>query len=236
MIEIKNLIKTYGTFKAVDGLDLISKNGKITILLGPNGAGKSTTIKSVCGLLKYQGEITIDGHENHSIEAKRVFGYIPETPNLYDNLTVIEHIKFIQKAYDKHNDAYVEELLKLFELDAKRKTMAKELSKGMKQKLSMLLALITEPNSLLVDEPMIGLDPMAIENVLELFKQLKAKNMAILISTHIIDVIEDIYDEAYIMVKGQIKAHVIKEELSEEENLKDIFFKIVSEDKTSEAN
>lgn len=233
MIEVRNLVKKYGNLKAVDGISLKAENGKITVLLGPNGAGKSTTIKSICGLLKFDGEILIDEHDNHSVEAKRVFGYIPEAANLYDNLTIEEHVKFIQKAYRVENNEYVAELLKLFELEDKVKTPAKELSKGMKQKVSMMLALISEPDSLMVDEPMIGLDPKAIENTLELLKKLREKGTAVLISTHIIDIIDDIYDEAYIMNKGKIEAHLIKSELGEE-TLKDAFFKVTSEDERHE--
>ena len=228
MIEINNLTKEYGAFKAVDNLNLIANNGKITVILGPNGAGKSTTIKSICGLLKYKGEILIDGKENHSLEAKRVFGYIPEVANLYDNLTVDEHLKFIQKAYKVDNEDYVNELIEIFELGDKRQKMAKELSKGMKQKLSMMLALVTKPTTLLVDEPMIGLDPKAIENVISLFKRLRDEGVAILISTHIIDLVEEFYDEAYIMDKAKIKAHIVKTEL-ENKTLKDIFFEITNE-------
>ena len=228
MIEINNLTKEYGAFKAVDDLNLIANDGKITVILGPNGAGKSTTIKSICGLLKYKGEILIDGKENHSLEAKRVFGYIPEVANLYDNLTVDEHLKFIQKAYKVDNEDYVNELIEIFELGDKRQKMAKELSKGMKQKLSMMLALITKPTTLLVDEPMIGLDPKAIENVITLFKRLRDEGVAILISTHIIDLVEEFYDEAYIMDKAKIKAHIVKSELNNQ-TLKDIFFEITNE-------
>ena len=230
MIEVKNLTKSYGSFKAVDDVSLIAKDAKITVLLGPNGAGKSTTIKSICGLLKFDGEILIDNYDNRTIEAKKLFGYIPEAANLYDNLTINEHIKFIQKAYEVDNDEYVKELLELFEIEDKLNKPTKELSKGMKQKVSMLLSLISEPKSLLVDEPMIGLDPKAIENTLNLLVKLKNQGLSILISTHIIDIIDGIYDEAYIMNKGKIEAHIIKEEL-ENETLKDEFFKITKDDK-----
>lgn len=229
MIEVKNLVKKYGSLKAVDGISLTAKDGRITVLLGPNGAGKSTTIKSICGLLKFEGEVLIDGKDNHSVEAKKIFGYIPEAANLYDNLTIEEHVKFIEKAYGVQNDEYTAELLELFELKEKYKTPAKELSKGMRQKVSMMLALISDPKSLMVDEPMIGLDPKAIENTLELLQRLKEKGVAVLISTHIIDIIDEVYDEAYIMNKGKIEAHLVKDELGEE-TLKDAFFKITSED------
>lgn len=229
MIEVKKLTKKYGRFKAVDNIDLIAKSGEITVLLGPNGAGKSTTIKSITNLLEFQGDISICGYDNKSVDAKRYFGYIPEVPVLYDLLTIDEHIDFIGSAYRVANyreiaDKYIE----VFDLQEKRKKLSKELSKGMKQKLSMLLALIIEPKALLVDEPMVGLDPSSIEETLTLFQTLKAQGTAILISTHIIDVIDEIWDHAYIMNKGIIIKDVRREDLHEE-TLKELFFESIGE-------
>lgn len=99
MIEVKNLTKKYGKFKAVDDISLTVNDGEITVLLGPNGAGKSTTIKSITNLLQYEGDITIHGYPNTSIDAKKSFGYIPEAPVLYDLMSIDEHIEFIGKAY-----------------------------------------------------------------------------------------------------------------------------------------
>ncbi len=230
MIEVKNLTKNYGGFKAVDNISLTVNDGEITILLGPNGAGKSTTIKSITNLLQYQGEIMIHGYPNDSLDAKRSFGYIPETPVLYDLMSIDEHIEFIGKAYrSEHYRELAEQYLKLFHLEDKRKKAIRELSKGMKQKVSMLLALIISPKELLVDEPMVGLDPLSIEETLQLLVRLKQEGVAILISTHIIDVIDEIWDSAYIMDHGRIVAKVRKNELKEK-SLKDIFFETVEGD------
>lgn len=224
MIEVRRLTKKYGSFKAVDDCSIVANPGEITVLLGPNGAGKSTTIKSITNLLKYEGEISICGFKNDTLEAKRCFGYIPEAPVLYDLLTIDEHISFIASAYKVEQVKDIADYyIKLFNLEDKRNKMAKELSKGMRQKLSMILALIIEPKALLVDEPMVGLDPASIEETLHLLKELKEKGVAILISTHIIDVINDLWDEAYIMNKGNIVKHVRREELGEE-SLKQLFF------------
>lgn len=226
MIEVKGLTKIYDGFKAADDVNLIAAPGKITILLGPNGAGKSTTIKSIANLLKFKGEIKICGFKNDSVDAKRCFGYVPETPILYDLLTIDEHIDFIGNAYKISNyQELADKYLELFKLTSKRKSMAKELSKGMGQKLSMLLALLIQPKALLIDEPMVGLDPASIEDVLDIFKLLKEEGCALLISTHIIDIISDIYDEAYIMNKGKIIKHVLKDELGDE-TLKEYFFEL----------
>ena len=229
MIDVKKLTKKYDKFKAVDNISLTALPGKITVLLGPNGAGKSTTIKSIANLLKHEGSIEICGYKNDSIEAKKNFGYVSETPVLYNLLTIDEHIDFIGHAYKIDNykekaDYYI----KLFKLEDKRKTIAQELSKGMTQKLSMLLAMMIEPQALLVDEPMVGLDPQSIEDTLHILKDIAHRGCAVLISTHIIDIVNDIYDEAYIMNKGKIVKHIRREEL-ENESLKQYFFELTGD-------
>lgn len=229
MIEVMNVTKRYGSFKAADNVSLTALPGNVTVLLGPNGAGKSTTIKSIANLLQFEGKVNICGFPNDTVEAKQCFGYIPEMPVLYDLFTIDEHIDFIARAYRKKDyQALADQYLTLFDLQDKRKKMAKELSKGMKQKLSMMLALIIEPKALLVDEPMIGLDPASIEETLHLFTRLKQQGCAIFISTHIIDVIDDLWDEAYIMNKGQIIQKVSRKDIGEE-SLKDIFFACTQE-------
>ena len=214
----------------MDDVSLCAADGEVTILLGPNGAGKSTTIKSITTLLQYKGDIKINGVANSSLDAKKGFGYIPEAPVLYDLLTIDEHVEFIGKAYRCENyRALADEYIALFKLEDKRKKAVRELSKGMKQKVSMLLALIISPKTLLVDEPMVGLDPASIEETLQLFVSLKQQGVAILISTHIIDVIEAIWDSAYILDNGRIVAHVRKEELKDK-SIKEIFFASVEGD------
>ncbi|NLW28519.1 MAG: ABC transporter ATP-binding protein [Erysipelothrix sp.] len=227
MIEVKSLVKSYGKFVAVNRLDLTAYDGQITVLLGPNGAGKSTTIKSIAGLLKFTGKIYVNGFENRSIEAKRSFGYVAEMPAHYDLLTIDEHLNFIEKAYQlKDIDEYRESLLKRFELSQYRHKIAKDLSKGMAQKLSLLCALLIQPQALLVDEPLVGLDPHSIEEVIRVFKELKSQGASILLSTHIIDMIDSIWDVAYIMHEGEIKKRVERKELSDNRTLKEIFFEV----------
>ncbi len=224
MIEVYHVTKKYGSFKAVDDLSLTAHNGRITILLGPNGAGKSTTIKSIAGLLKFDGKILIDGFPNSSIDAKRRFGYIPETPVLYEQLPIREQIQFISRAYQAEaGEARAQALLERLELADKAKKTARELSKGMSQKLSMVLALLADPDSILIDEPMIGLDPAAIETVLQLLKELRGAGKSILISTHIIDMFESLWDDAYILHHGKIVREVRREDLGDQ-SLKEIFF------------
>ncbi|MDE8329922.1 ABC transporter ATP-binding protein [Erysipelothrix rhusiopathiae] len=229
MINVKNMTKKYGHKVAANNVSLIANPGEITVLLGENGAGKSTTIKSIIGLLEYEGEISICGYDNHSVEAKKRFGYIPEVPVLYDLLTVQEHIDFIGHAYDVNNyKDLAAEYLELFRLDSKRDTIAKELSKGMRQKLSMILALITKPKAILVDEPMMGLDPQSIEDTLKLLKDLKDKGTSVLLSTHVIDIVSDVWDRAYIMKNGHVICEVLRKDIKDK-SLKEIYFEVGKE-------
>ncbi len=224
MLEVKNITKKYGKLKANDNVSLNVCSGEIAILLGPNGAGKSTLIKCITGLLRFEGEIKIDNEYNKSLHAKGVLGYVPEMPAVYDMLTVGEHIEFILRAYKKEDDGYGDELLELFELKDKKDKLCKELSKGMQQKLSICCALVHRPKVVIFDEPMVGLDPHAIKNLKEIFKKLKNDGVAVLISTHMIDSVEDYWDTAYIMVGGQLKEKVLKGQ--EGDSLSEIFFAV----------
>ncbi len=229
MLDIKNVTKKYGKLKANDNISLTLKDGEIAILLGPNGAGKSTLIKSIAGLLRFDGEITVDGKRNKSLYAKAAIGYIPEMPAVYDMLTVGEHLEFILRAYKKEDNGYGDELLELFELKNKKDKLCKELSKGMQQKLSICCALVHRPKVVIFDEPMVGLDPHAIKNLKEIFLKLKNEGASVLISTHMIDSVENYWDTAYIMVGGQLKEKVLKGQ--EGASLSDIFFAVTEGDK-----
>ena len=213
---------------ANENISLQIADGQIAVLLGPNGAGKSTIIKSIIGFLKYQGSVTVDGLLNKSIEAKRIMGYIPEIPSLYPNLTVDEHLEFVARAYklDNYKD-YKEELLRRFELDDKKKKFGDELSKGMQQKLSICCGLLPKPKLILFDEPMIGLDPHAIKELKSLLLELKQQGASVLVSTHMIDSIEELWDTTYIMMKGRVAAVVERDKMGEgDKSLEDIFFEI----------
>lgn len=228
MINVSALTKNYGKTVACDQVNLVAQPGQVTILLGPNGAGKSTLIKSVCGLLRYTGTIEICGYPNRSLDAKRALGYVPELPALYDMLTVEEHLEFIARAYGLSDyQEYSDRLLTLFELDDKRKKLGKELSKGMQQKVSICCALLPRPKAIVFDEPMVGLDPHAIKGLKDLFAELRASGVALLISTHMIDSVEEYWDAAYIMMNGRIAAAGTREELlSNGRSLEDQFFAI----------
>lgn len=228
MLSVNNVTKKYGKVTANENISLQIADGQIAVLLGPNGAGKSTIIKSIIGFLKYQGSVTVDGLLNKSIEAKRIMGYIPEIPSLYPNLTVDEHLEFVARAYklDNYKD-YKEELLRRFELDDKKKKFGDELSKGMQQKLSICCGLLPKPKLILFDEPMIGLDPHAIKELKSLLLELKQQGASVLVSTHMIDSIEELWDTTYIMMKGRVAAVVERDKMGEgDKSLEDIFFEI----------
>ena len=228
MLTVLNVTKNYHKVVANKDINFVIDDGQIGILLGPNGAGKSTLIKCIMGFLKYQGQIQVDGLNNKSVEAKKIMGYVPEIPSLYPNLTVEEHLEFIARAYKlKDYEVYKDELLARYELDDKKDKFGDELSKGMQQKLSICCGLLPKPKLILFDEPMIGLDPHAIKELKKQLVELKEQGRTVLLSTHMIDSIEELWDTTYIMKKGQVAAVVRKAEIGNQEKpLEDIFFEI----------
>lgn len=227
MIEVRNMTKKYGKMTANDNISLSVGRGELAVLLGPNGAGKSTLIKSVCGLLRFQGSITIDGHDNHTVEAKRLLGYVPEFPVLYPMLTVEEHLEFIAKAYRlKAWEERAAELLRRFELEDKKMKLGKELSKGMQQKVSVCCALLPQPKAVILDEPLVGLDPHGIRELKEVIANLKDSGCALLISTHMIESVEENWDITYIMVKGRIERVCRRADVASGQSLEDVYFTI----------
>lgn len=228
MFEVKNVTKRYGKVLANRDISFSVGDGQIAILLGPNGAGKSTIIKCITGLLRFEGEITINGSPNKSIEAKQMLGYVPEMPAVYDLLTVYEHMEFIGRAYRLENwQQQADQLLERFELDDKKEKLGKELSKGMQQKLSICCALLHQPQVIIFDEPMVGLDPHAIKQLKEMFRELRDRGATILISTHMLDSVEDYWDVAHIMMNGEFAATRYRTQIEESgESLEDLFFSI----------
>lgn len=223
MLKIEKLTKRYKNTLAVDEVSFMVDTGRVGILLGPNGAGKSTIIKSIASLLRFSGSICIHNYPSRNIEAKKVFAYVPEIPALYGNLTVKEHFQFILKAYNKEDDGYMNVLINRFDLDDKQDTLGNELSKGMMQKVSICCALLIRPKVILFDEPMIGLDPKAIKELKDLIIELKEQGTTILISTHMLDMVESVWDDMFIINKGKLVASYKKEDVKGEE-LSDLFF------------
>lgn len=226
-LQVSNLTKHYKKVTACNDVTFHLDPGSVTVLLGPNGAGKSTIMKSIIGFLRYEGEIRIRDLPNKSPKARRILGYIPEIPALYPNLTVSEHLEFLARAYRlKDYKEYAEQLLSDFELTDKKKKFGDELSKGMQQKLNICLGLLPRPEVLLLDEPMIGLDPHAILKLRKTIEELRSEGKTLLISTHIIDSVELFWDRALIMQDGTIRANVTKAQLHEGgQTLEELFFR-----------
>jgi ABC-type multidrug transport system ATPase subunit len=231
MISVERISKKYGKNLANDDISLHVKSGELTVLLGPNGAGKSTLIKCICGLLRFKGAITVGGWDNLLPEAKKLLGYAPEIPMLYPMLTVNEHLEFIAKAYRLEDwKPYAEELLGRFEMEDKRDKLGKELSKGMQQKVSVCCALLPRPKAVILDEPLVGLDPHGIREIKAVITGLKTSGCALLISTHNIESVEEDWDTTCIMKGGRIAAECKRGELPEGKTLEDIYFSITEGD------
>lgn len=226
MLEIQKLTKKYGKNLAVNEVSFVVPDGKVGILLGPNGAGKSTIIKSIAGLLRYEGGVGIQQIPARSLEAKKIFGYVPEIPAMFEALTVREHIEYIRRAYNSGiTDEEIDVLLKRFELDDKQNKLGNELSKGMMQKVSICCALAVKPKVLMLDEPMVGLDPAAIKELKEVVLELKEQGVTILISTHMLEMVKDLWDVMFIMEKGKIVGSFTREQ-AQDEDIEELFFKI----------
>ncbi len=229
MLRVKGLTKKFGKKVANENINLSLDAGEIGILLGPNGAGKSTAIKCILGLLRYEGEVKIGGFPANSSQAKKLVGYVPEFPSLYDMLTVREHFEFISRAYHldpEKTRKHAAELVNRFRLTEVVDTLCKDLSKGLQQKVSIICALLPRPKLLLLDEPMLGLDPHAIKELRLMVTELSDAGVAVLISTHMISTVEGIWGKAYIMRKGHVISCHRKEEMVGmwAESLERIFF------------
>ena len=232
MLEIQGLSKSYGKNLAVDEVSFAVPDGQVGILLGPNGAGKSTIIKSIAGLLRYKGQILIEGIPARQIEAKRIFAYVPEIPSMFEALTVREHIEYVRMAYSSDiTDEEVEEILKEFEMDDKQDKLGNELSKGMMQKVSICCALAIRPKVLLLDEPMVGLDPKAIKELKEVVLEQKALGVTVLISTHMLEMVEELWDMMFVMEKSKIIGSYRKDEVGDKD-LDALFFEMTGGEKS----
>ena len=233
MLEVKNLSKSFKKNKAIDNISFTLNSGEIAILCGPNGAGKTTTLKCILSLLrKDSGEILINGQSIKNRKIRESLSYIPETPDLYNLLTVWEHFKFIALAYKVENwENKAIDLMNTFNLLDKKNELTKDLSKGMKQKVSIIMSLIHNPDYLLIDEPFVGLDPNGIKEFREMLHSIKLLNKTILVSTHILSSIDEISDTIILMKNGKIidsgNKKLFKEKYNEDGTLEDLFFKII---------
>ena len=226
MLEVKNITGGYINIPVVKDVSFTVESGQLVGLIGLNGAGKSTTIKEIIGLLTpYQGEILIDGKSlvQDAENYRKKIGFIPETPSLYEELTLKEHLEVVALAYDLTWDqawSRVQGLLTIFRLDEKLDWFPVHFSKGMKQKFMIICAFMVEPSLLIVDEPFLGLDPVAISDLVNLLEEEKAKGTSILMSTHVLDSAEKMCDSFVILHQGQVRATGNLEELQHAFNMK----------------
>jgi ABC-2 type transport system ATP-binding protein len=237
MIKLNNLTKVYRGFRAVDNLNLEIKKGVIFGFLGPNGAGKTTTIKMMAGVLKpTKGQVLIDGIDiaHDPSEAKRRIGFVPDQPFVYEKLTGREFLQFVAGLYGLNHsqslNGNMTQLLELFELRHWSDELIESFSHGMKQRLIMCAALLHEPKVIIVDEPMVGLDPKAARLVKDIFRNQAQKGRTIFMSTHSLEVAQEVCQEIAIIQAGKIIATGTGEDLKRQAgvdgNLENIFLKL----------
>jgi ABC-2 type transport system ATP-binding protein len=237
MIQVQELVKKFGRFTAVDGVSLEVPPGEIHGFLGPNGAGKTTTIRVIAGLLKPTfGRVVIDGHDlaRAPEAAKRALGFIPDRPFLYEKLTAGEFLRFHGGLFGQDGDglpARIGELLDLFELARWENELVESFSHGMKQRLVMCAAFLHRPRAVLVDEPMVGLDPRGARLIKDVFRAMSQKGVAILMSTHTLEVAQEMCDRISIILGGKIIARGTVDELrtqagGEDQQLTPVFLKL----------
>lgn len=240
MIEIKNVSKSYvKNKKSVDSLNLEIKNGEIFGFLGPNGAGKTTTIRMITGILDPdEGYILIDGHsiKEEPLEAKKNFGFVPDNPDMFLKLKGIEYLNFLAEVYKvsvEERQNRIEELTKKFEIYDDLNSYIESYSHGMRQKIVICGALLSNPKNWILDEPMTGLDPKASFDLKEMMREHTKKGNTVFFSTHVLDVAEKLCDRVGIINKGKLvfvgTLEEMKEKFKEQGSLEELFLEITEE-------
>jgi ABC-2 type transport system ATP-binding protein len=237
LIRLVQLTKRYGKFTAVDGIDLVIPTGELFGFLGPNGAGKTTTFRMIAGILQpTSGTVEIGGIDiiHRPLEAKKRLGFIPDRPFVYDKLTGGEFLRFAAALYGQEGPAIerrIDELLEMFELSRWKDELTETYSHGMRQKLIISGALVHRPEVIVVDEPMVGLDPKSARLLKDLFRHFVDRGGTVLMSTHTLEVAETMCDRIAIVHGGKIVAHgtmaeVREQTASEDLGLEDLFLKL----------
>jgi len=237
MILLENLTKRYGDFTAVDGIDLEVEAAQIFGLLGPNGAGKTTTLRMIAGILKPDsGRVIVAGHDNviEPIEARKILGFVPDRPFVYDKLTGAERLRFSAGLYGLEGaevEARIDELLMLWDLAPWKDQLVESYSHGMRQKLIISSALIHRPRVLVVDEPMVGLDPRSAWLLKDVLRKFADNGGTALVSTHTLELAESLCDRLAVIDRGRVMASgsiddLRREARSETAGLEEIFLKI----------
>ena len=234
MIIIKNFSKSYGNKLAVNNLSLTIEDGDICAFVGPNGAGKTTTLKAIAGILDFSdGDILINGLsiKKEPIKCKEQIAYLPDNPDLYEFLKGIDYLNFISDIYgikDERSDI-IKKYSDLFELTGFLGNTINTYSHGMKQKLSIISALIHKPKVLLLDEPFVGLDPISSHNLKEIMKELTKDGVSIFFSTHVLEVAEKLCNKVAVIKNGELVVHDSMKKVIKDKSLEDLFMEKVHE-------
>lgn len=232
MLEIKNFSKNYGDFKAVDNLNLTVKDGEIYGFIGHNGAGKSTTIKAVVGAMDFtEGEIYIDGKsvKRDPLGCKSVTAYVPDNPDIYDHLSGIQYLNFICDIFrvrESDRNERIKKYADLFEISSNLGDLISSYSHGMKQKLVLISALVHNPRFMVLDEPFVGLDPVASHKLKEIMREKCNEGGAIFFSTHVLEVAEKLCDRIGIIKRGRLVAEGSVQEVVGDKSLESFFLEI----------
>lgn len=232
MLEIKNFSKSYGDFKAVDNLNLTVKDGEIYGFIGHNGAGKSTTIKAVVGAMDFtEGEIYIDGKsvKRDPLGCKSVTAYVPDNPDIYDHLSGIQYLNFICDIFrvsESDRNERIKKYAELFEISSNLGDLISSYSHGMKQKLVLISALVHNPKFMVLDEPFVGLDPVASYKLKEIMREKCNEGGAIFFSTHVLEVAEKLCDRIGIIKRGRLVAEGSVQEVVGDKSLESFFLEI----------
>ncbi len=243
MIEVRNLIKSYGRVKAVKDVSFTAHSGQVLTFLGPNGAGKSTTIKAITGLIRpTSGKVSLAGFDiiRQGVAAKARLGYVPDRPYLYQKLTGRELLRFLGSLRKiKDCETKAQSWLEFFGLQDFANELIETYSHGMRQKLTFITALLHDPKVLVIDEPMVGLDPRASKQVRKLMREYALKGNTVLLTTHSMEVAEDVSDRVLLINKGKIAAEGTLEELqgyigNQRADLENIFLTLTEEEKVQQ--
>jgi ABC-2 type transport system ATP-binding protein len=237
LILVEDYHKNYGDTVAVAGVSFEVAPGEVLGLVGPNGAGKTTTLRALAGILTpTRGRLSIAGHDlaREAVAAKAALAYVPDDPKLFDQLTVWEHFRFVAAAYRLRDwTAPAEKLLRQFELEEKRNALASELSRGMRQKAAICCGYLHQPQAILLDEPLTGLDPRGIRTMKDSIRDRAEKGAAVIVSSHLLALVEDLCSSLLILHRGRQVAHgklaELRQEISEsgrQETLEDLFFRL----------
>lgn len=212
MIKVENLVKMYGEYAAVDDLSFEVQKGQIYGFLGPNGAGKTTTMNMITGYLApTKGDITVNSYDmlTQAEKARQCIGYLPEIPPLYPDMTVLEYLRFVselKKVPKKERDEQIREIMRMVEITDVEERLIRNLSKGYKQRVGLAQAIIGYPDIIILDEPMVGLDPKQIIEIRELIKTLAGKQHTIILSSHILSEVSTLCDRIMIISHGRLVA------------------------------